>query len=454
MNETSFYSTVNPVTPIPLTPSGRDLKMSVSSFVEVNQTTRIKRHPHGYTYRAIVSLDVLYDLLHRSVITYSPYYQRGMSNKKIDPTAAELKKLYPIDHEDIQIFPKKRDEIAVKFLMGVNDAGKSLFNNIVTWNARLEPNKECDYSEEDCTLKIYTKITIPDSAHRHAAYYQLGMWQKYPEEIPRTVIVDHEKFSGDQIQDWLGNLDLAKEQVNVEIFHIAADQEGRLYDELNADQSKPSPSRQVTLNMDKNPQRRIVRDLLGASEILSESQIETQKSTIGKASRKLVTSNTLVKSFEQEIGRLIELEDDQLVRDDFLEFACEFLKEWANFFDAFKPKSTATSRHKFRETSYAAHNIIFFPLVRIMLKMHKKYCIDGKDWRKEIYWKDVIARLAGDDKKGKWKGPVFSKDNPNWQGGITTKKTSKTGVVKWSVSSTRDTREFAFGYLSGLIDLS
>jgi DNA-sulfur modification-associated len=437
---------------------------TVTSGTTVTEVTRINRPGVGYVYRAVITLATLYKLLARSVVRYSPKYQRGTGPKIVDPDEEMLSRLYPIESPEIAIERERTYAMAVKFLMGVNDAGKLLFNWEVIWNARAdELGAAVAYDSENRTLEIDTDITIPDSGHRHAAYYELVRWKMYPQTVPAQVVVDGELVHDNQIRGWLDAFKPEDHEVYVVIFNVDPEDEGRLYDELNADQRKPPPGKQITLNMEKDPVRRVLRDILDRDGVLNRDEIELQKGTIIKASRKLVTVNTLYQAFQPFMTFLGGLESKPKARKDFLEFIDAFFGEWASHVAEFKRTASASQRHELRSKSLGISNIMMFPLVRIAVESWRECSKKEVDWRNATEWRQTLAKIAGkttetyrvDDpsdpdhgKSKQWTGEVMSTSNPAWRGGIMIKKTNTQGDTKWIVSSTRDTRQFAYTYLA------
>ena len=126
--------------------------------------------------------------------------------------------------------------------MACNGVGnKCLFNCDIIWNARKDEIGSINYDETKQELEINGVITIPDSGHRHHAYYQIFDWFTDSKKIPQSVEVDKVKYSNTQIEDWLSSANLKKPELHsvyCNIYNLNADEEGRLFDELNADQKR------------------------------------------------------------------------------------------------------------------------------------------------------------------------------------------------------------------------
>ena len=100
----------------------------------------------------------------------------GSSLGMDDPEPTTLLK---IDDNQLDIDPKRAANMAVKYLMAANHFGdKKLFNPDVVWNARKDAKRpDPKFDPESRSLVISTALTIPDSGHRHYAYYLINSWK-------------------------------------------------------------------------------------------------------------------------------------------------------------------------------------------------------------------------------------------------------------------------------------
>lgn len=439
---------------------------AVISQTLISEVTRIVRPGIGPVYRAVVPLQTVYELLRDNHILYSPKYQRGFKPTTVDAKAlGDFDRLLPFDDGEIQVDASRSAEIAVKYLLGnsgmlVGGEMKALYSADLTWNARREDGRpEPEYDPARRTLGIRTVITVPDSAHRHRAYYTLGLWKAHPSEVPARVAVDGTPIPRDQVLDLLADLDLEDEAAHstfVTIYNLDARREGYLYDEFNSDAKPPAGAKAIALAPRRTPERRFISDLMELSKIFDPSEIETERNSIGSKSRKLTTIKTLVEAAKQQDKLLIRLEKDgeQNRFTDLVEFVAAFFEEWASHFPAFLPGSSAEVRHSFRSESYALSNIMFHPLMQLAFDLWREHDEAGTSWSTDESWKDAVARIAGgtqerDEENGGIlvEVDVMSKDNPAWRGRIETKKVAADGSVSWAVSSTRQTRLSAYQYL-------
>jgi hypothetical protein len=425
----------------------------LSALVQLEGVRRIHRRGVGWIYRAEISLEDLFEAIRRSTVRYAPRYQRGF--KKWDQASeADLDQILPIGHPELQLSIERARSMAVKYLMG------RLYTAHITWNARKEDGyDEPDFDDERETLGIETVITVPDTGHRHLAYYLIGLWKKNPEDIPSQVTVDGTPVSREDIEGMLSDLDLDDEFVFCDVYTLDAEQEGFLYDEFNADSKPPARAVAIDLNPQKTPARRFVYGLIDRCAIFSRNEVETRGNTIGSKSRKLTTNSTLegaVRAFEKKI----QLLEGTPKHDDLLDFTCSFFQEWAKIYKEFLPKASAEDRHKLRDNSFALSNIMFHPLFRIVIEMWEDYEKRAVDWRGDAHWKDVVAKIAGtvttkDPATGhEITVKVMDRDNPDWQGKILIRQFDQEGTpTGWTVSSTRQTRDAAYNYLRDIAGL-
>jgi hypothetical protein len=420
---------------------------TLSAEVKLNGVRRIHRRGVGYIYRAEISLEDLFQGIRRSTLRYAPRYQRGFK-KWGEKDDADLDQLLPIGHPELQLSVERARAMAVKYLLG------HLYTAHVTWNARKEAGfNEPDFDDEQETLGIETVITVPDTGHRHLAYYLLGLWKTNPEEIPSQVDVDGTPVSREEIAEKLKDFNLSDESVFCDVYTLTAKEEGFLYDEFNSDSKPPARAVAIDLNPDKTPGRRFVYGLIDRCKIFSREEVETRGNTIGSKSRKLTTNSTLegaVKAFEKRIQRLENTDK----WDDLLDFTCSFFQEWAKCYSEFLPGASAEARHELRDDSFALSNIMFHPLFRIIFELWEDYEKRGVDWRTDSRWKDAVAKITGEttvrdeDTDQPWTGSVMDRANPSWRGKVLVRRFDQEGnMVAWSVSSTRQTRDAAYYYL-------
>lgn len=423
--------------------------MTITSVTRLTDVTIVER-PIGPVYRAVMSIADLYRSIDGGTVRYAPRYQRGLKIRDDEEIPRGL--LLSITDKELQLNPKRAQQMAVKYLK------KQLYTSHVTWNARnYSDAPPLSYDEEDKSLQIETDITVPDTGHRHLAYYLLGRWSDHPKEVPARVDVFGSPVSREEILQLLDDFEPEDEFVFVEIFNLDADEEGYLYDEFNDEAKKPGTAVAMELNPRKTPTRRFVYDLMDVSEIFDRREVEVRSNTIGSKSRKLTTNATLEQAAASMTSRrdLVELERDRGAWNDLIAFVDAFFGEWGAHFPAFLPDATADDRHALRERSFALSNIMFHPLLRMTFDFWKGHHHADRDWREQDDWKQAIAAMAGeitttDPKTDKEvTKPVMDRVNPDWVGRVLIRRVHpQTGdELPPSLSSTRQTREAAYRYL-------
>jgi hypothetical protein len=348
--------------------------------------------------------------------------------------------------------------------------GKMLYNPEIVWNVRPDPELEAPlYDKQSRQLTIYTDPTIPDSGHRHLAYYLLGEWKRDPSLVPNEVEIEPqgETVGSEEIVRWLEKLDLKDTEhtsVLVSVFSVPAEREGRLFDEYNEEGKKASNAAAIDMFDDKTPSRRFVKRLMNESQIFNRVEVETRMNTIGSKSRKLTTNATLDSAIRPFSKDLLKLEKgDPATMEDLIDFFSEFFEEWSNHYPQYKPLTDAAARHELRRKSFALSNMVFFPMFRIAMELWETYFIAGKVWRTDSAWKAGLAKLAGDvtfEEDGKrYTVPVMSRDvfegstlvergNAEWRGKVLVQRYASDGTpAGWSLSNNLQSRAAAYHYL-------
>jgi hypothetical protein len=419
-------------------------KGAVSAPVMLEGVTQINRRGIGSVYRGIIPIGQLYHLLRRNLVQYSPRYQRGFKSVEDDLDESLYDELYPLHFHggkiNLQLDYHKAEEMAVKYLQN------KLFSSHVTWNARLEENApEPKYDEENETLTIQSFITIPDSGHRHLAYYRLGLWHEKSSEIPEKVIVDGAPVYEDEIRKLIMEFNPEDEYIYVEVYVLSPVREGDLYVEFNKDRSAPATAVSLDLNPDKTPSVRFVYTLIGKSSIFARTEIETRRNSIGSGSRKLTTNATLEAAVRPMSKRLLDYEKNEPLYNDLLDFTSAFFEEWARYYKAWRPNASADERQQLRKESLALSNLILHPLFRIVFRLWEEHKEAKTDWSRSPRWKEVVAKLAGtidipdtQNPGTTIKVPVMSRDNTEWEGKV---------IIDQIVANNRQAREAAYRYL-------
>jgi hypothetical protein len=419
----------------------------ISASIILNGVDHINRRGIGDVYRGVVTLTQLYKALRKGNIRYAPKYQRGFKLSQEDIPEENYNLLFDLDDPDLNIDEKRVQQMAIKFLEG------RLFTTDILWNARIDDDfEEPVFEEEKAQLAIDTVLTIPDSGHRHKAYYRLVEWYNNNDKIPNKVIVDGTPIYKDKILELFESFNPSTESVNVTIYALSPEDEGRLYDEFNTEGKKPSTATAIDMNPESTPSRRFLKALTENCKIFSREELETRRNTIGSKSRKLTTNSTIESALKSRQKFLVEVEKSKESYDDLVNFTSSFFIEWAYHFSAFQPEATADERWTLRNESFALSNIIFFPLIELAFDLWNVYHKNSIDWSGNEEWKIFISRLASKvevELNGKVvKVPIMSRENPAWKGKILVQSLDKKGNESWTLSSTRNTRKSAYQYLS------
>ncbi len=430
--------------------------------VVIGDVHRVKRPGIGAVFVGKITIGDLAQALTDGDIKYAPKYQRGL--KPSEDNVYHPDSLIDIHSDKLLIESKRAEAMAAKYLMALSGEGdRMLFNPDVIWNARREPNRPAaDYDETNRRLTLHSTITVPDSAHRHFAYYLLKQWKTDSEAVPDEVVIaeDGETVDKDSLVRWLEKFnpdDADESAILVQVFNVPREMEGKLFDEYNVEGKKPSTSASIDMFSDKTASRRFVAELQKKCEIFGPSEVETRANTIAAASRKITTVSTLDVAIKPFNVKLRGLEKQKEAYADLIAFFCAFYTVWAEHFPAFLPTASGKARQDLRKTSFAMSNIMFFPMFRLAFEIWEGFNKAGKDWRESADWRDGLARLAGDVTiDGQFSGPFMARDsedpyqqgNPGWHGKILVQKFDGHGKPQgWSLSSTRQTRDTAYHYI-------
>lgn len=109
---------------------------------------------------------------------------------------------------------------------------------------------------------------------------------------------------------------------------------------------------------------RFVKELMKGA-FLAPRQVEMHRTTIGAASRKLVTYQTLLKAAQRV--------ETELTEDNLVPAANYFnvgLVAWSGPFPAWRPQATATQRWALRSISLALSNVIMYPLFEVFMRLY------------------------------------------------------------------------------------
>ena len=302
--------------------------------VVIGDVHRVKRPGIGAVFVGKITIGDLAQALTDGDIKYAPKYQRGL--KPSEDNVYHPDSLIDIHSDKLLIESKRAEAMAAKYLMALSGEGdRMLFNPDVIWNARREPNRPAaDYDETNRRLTLHSTITVPDSAHRHFAYYLLKQWKTDSEAVPDEVVIaeDGETVDKDSLVRWLEKFnpdDADESAILVQVFNVPREMEGKLFDEYNVEGKKPSTSASIDMFSDKTASRRFVAELQKKCEIFGPSEVETRANTIAAASRKITTVSTLDVAIKPFNVKLRGLEKQKEAYADLIAFFCAFYTVWA-----------------------------------------------------------------------------------------------------------------------------
>jgi hypothetical protein len=412
----------------------------------------------GYVYEARVSHLQLFRMMERHDVLYSPRYQRGFTQRLGDEPDEKgwFNSLLEVKDERLNISQPRCEEMAVRWLR------QDMTNRSIIWNARITPafpDPKFRSDEKKRYLDVYSALTVPDSGHRHRALYTLVEWKLDPRSVPDQVIVDRQAVERAELLRLLGQYEPEHCWVNVTIYAVKPDQEGKIFYQAN-NLSKPAgPSVGYDLNRDQTPETRFITALMGKADIFAETEIERRFTRIGEKSRKATTLSTLVEAAKVMNRTLQQYErSDRAKYDELVAFVDTFFQEFAQHYPAWLSNASTADRQAARQHSYAMTNVMVHALFRLAYTLFENMDSASVDWRKDVAWKASVAKMAAKititDKGKKLVVDPFSKDNPAWRGKILVQGFDrKSRRQTWGISNTRQTRQAAYTYVLSLAGL-
>ncbi len=411
----------------------------------------------GNVYTSRLPLIEVYKLLALGSLLYSPRYQRGFLPRLGDSPDLNqwFDELLPITNEHLLISESRCNEIAVRWLK------KDMTNRDLVWNARIGGNFTKPYVDrEKSSLRIFGPVTLPDSGHRHKGIYTAVDWKLHPNRIPKQVKVDRTTIGHQELRDLLEQFDPDAIEVNIKIYEVAAEVEGKIFYQANNLTKAAAPGVGIDLNRGQTPESRFVYTLMERSPIFAEKEVERRFTKIGEKSRKVTTISTLVEAVSVFNKRLQYLEQhDEQRYSDLVDFVTTFFEEYSQHFPAWQPDANTADRQAFRKVSYAMTNVLVHALFRLVFRLYEDMERESRDWRHDVNWRAIVAKLARkieimDDDGTTMKVSALDKDNPAWQGKILVQGLDrKTKTMTWGISNTRQTRQAAYDYLCELVGL-
>lgn len=265
-----------------------------------------------------------------------------------------------------QIDQKHVDSIYNSFINGHSIRGH------LTWNIRKDKNEDYKLEEDALTLYKKAKVTLPDSAHRHAALKKIA-----------------ENFKDDELLDSKFVLD---------IYNLDLEEEKELFSTINGKSKQPNKNRILYLSSDIKCQ--LLR------EVVQESDLKGKVETIRQAAHglKLTKFSTLYDSLFSEKGYYNK---EKVTNENY-----EGIKQWLIKFyntllssrEEFNYK-TMEERRKYKNESILLEDVAWWG-----------YAWLSKRLQHETNWKQTLKRKM--KKKitieGFGQKDFFSKENMIW----------------------------------------
>lgn len=276
--------------------------------------------------------------------------------------------------EDVQEKIVNKDnieEMKDKILNGFFDGG------MLTWNVRINAmsdSKPFEYDVENNTVIINEKtITIPDSAQRHIALYQLSKFKDF-------------------------NSDSYFLPLSISFYTL--EEEQSLFSEINGNGQKANKTRSLFLS--NTSKSKIVKSLIEKSNL--KDNVENMLSGVSKK-EKLTTFATLYDSlFDRNNGVFKNIEDENL-----LHLEKWLVKFYNELIDLRKELALVDleQRQTYSQGSLAGSNVMFYAYAAIAKELQ-----DDKNWRQKL------KRINNEYTYGAYQGDLMSLQNPLWHNTI------------------------------------
>ena len=278
---------------------------------------------------------------------------------------------------------QKADEIAVKLL-----EGERLFLNPLVWN--LRPGKfEAYWNDEARALWIYSgKIYLPDSHHRQQAILKaVRTFDEDPGSYPR--------FSPGR-------------QLKIELYFLTSEDEGNYFFDKN---QRPKPTAKskaydLTTVDDLSVLAKRVVERTGALA----SNVNRVTDRLTRANPQVITLSTL-----RQMMALVAPGDvlDETEIDGIAETAATFYDLLADV----RPelgRLPVAERRVVRDTSLIDSAVMMYGYAYLMADFREDIPETGIE-RAANRWRQRLSRLTHKYRFCKWKGDLFSRENPLWQ---------------------------------------
>lgn len=402
---------------------------------------------HG-VYKGSITLEDIYKGLSNAVLLYCPATQRGFFDP-LNPDANDsfdFTNFYVISNPNLELDKNKVNEIAIAFLRD------QLMNVELVWNARAsEGDTHVIYNKETRELIISGVITIPDSAHRHKAYFTLFKWKENMDLIPEKVTISEsgEVMTKKEIVDLLDKKFDPHCKRFLTIYNVVPEQEARIFGQANMNTKRANSAQSARVQKDISPEARFLDYLMSSTTIFERHQVESNKTTIHKNSRKLVPNSTLLNALKPFRKKIYEYEKNIKIRNDLANFIDDFYTRLSHDYKAIDPSAGAVERHTCRQESLIISNVMFSVLFKIAIELWESYHCAGVSWVDHPLFIQVISALNQDvtcEQNETGKINLMSKSNVDWVGKVINEKKQ--------ITNNRLSQRSAYEYLKEICNLN
>lgn len=312
----------------------------------ISNATPVKQLGETQHYTTLISIRELAEVYNN--LQYDGEAQRGIVDGKA------------------QIDQKHVDSIYNSFINGHSIRGH------LTWNIRKDKNEDYKLEEDALTLYKKAKVTLPDSAHRHAALKKIA-----------------ENFKDDELLDSKFVLD---------IYNLDLEEEKELFSTINGKSKQPNKNRILYLSSDIKCQ--LLRDVIEDSKL--KGRIETIKNNA--TGNKLTKFSTL---YEALFLNTNSFAGYKITKENY-----NSVKLWlSRYFDALIESraefqfSNTTEKQEIKSQSMVLEEISWWGYGYIARELFKV-----KDWKRKLDTK-MKKKISVE---GRNKKDFFSKENIIW----------------------------------------
>ncbi len=374
-------------------------------------------HEYGEKFIANPRADQLYGAIQLGLVYYDPEAQRGGLPYCMNQEPPS--KRFPFD-------PTKVEAMAEKLEKGI------LFGDHLTWNLR-PGGAHWWYDRKTNRLWVdrTSKIFLPDSHHRHRAVFL----------VCEKAAKGGSRFRADS------------KTFTLDIFMMSIEGEQALFHEFNVEGKKADRTRAFYIVPSSwDDAKGVAKELLSISPFYNN--VEVIRNRLSKNSSNVITFATLRDGIADNATKVSPVDIDPASGEKKVSSAAvEFYRTWfdrvATVRHELRP-TTIVERQQIRQTSLVDQGIVWRAYFRFAAEYFgaRQMVVDeGPEELAKVdaEWDRAIKRLGEPfvhEKEGKkWKGDLFSRENPVWKE-LTVMTMTKKG--KWQVNNTRDAREHVY----------